>query len=800
MKRLVGLSIYCLVLLILTVVTQLPQSSAVAFVNHTANGPLTLTPLNKGLYLSRTREAGIISGYWRVIVILKPPSVIQGRHTDEETVKNAKLFITGQLNNEPAVPSEHYRPLTLRLEWLKQQISIDDANLHNGEAEFEQLRKKRGLFDAGGWLLGKVFGLATGDEISQLKDQVRQGHEQVTTLVHRTNEMATTMNKMIEEEARTRKYLDEHLTAIDNLYTAVKTITIEANRTRNEVNRLKKLHTCDLYVTSLERKYELERQARYAYRDQRMALENGRLTETVMPRDYLANILTKAMERELQTANLEWYYENTVVRPLWEEPTGLSYMVELPVTSTKVVGYHLQAFPFKMNEEWFRLVIHEYVGHNEREGQMTILKQCKGIKPMICEKNLRFQTGGLPCERALIGAGVQGYDECSLKLDPPAHTYAFPVALNKFVLTTLDEAVIIRCRGQPTITMPVKPGSHLLHFFNQDCQLQGQSGWMIDSLGVVQSKEELTLNMVDTSELTLPDIPLLESLEPAAVASLSRIDGVQIKQLQPLQEVPELLIPDHKSINSYLIIVLFAIILSYGVYRFLKWPRARRWLQAWKKACCPIKCCKKDGQPRDLPELIEMREVPDFRTMNPAVHPRAPTAPQVFPFGRGMPAWDPEMPEYHDMRNQYLGNNPLIPPRALAESRPPREILEEGLPPDTQSEISDNGPRVDLQEDDQDQYRQPNGRPYPPRAFAGNGQQRRSTARRVGRGARLVALIEEAEERKRRREQAQRRLRGQGTRPSTPVTDSAVNYGEDSDWDDEPSGSGARREGGLNKF
>ena len=75
------------------------------------------------------------------------------------------------------------------------------------EKDSVKCRVKRGLIDAGGWLLGRVFGLAMGDDVNELRDMVIQGYAQTTSLSHTVGQMSSTVNQLIDEQAKTCRYL-----------------------------------------------------------------------------------------------------------------------------------------------------------------------------------------------------------------------------------------------------------------------------------------------------------------------------------------------------------------------------------------------------------------------------------------------------------------------------------------------------------------------------------------------------------------------------------------------------------------
>ena len=92
--------------------------------------------------------------------------------------------------------------------------------------------------------------------------------------------MSSTVNQLIDEQMKTRKYLSQHKRAIEQLETAVRNIVVDMNITFITIFKSERFSG---WVTAVERKYELERRAKEDYRQKRISLETGRLTKHVMP-------------------------------------------------------------------------------------------------------------------------------------------------------------------------------------------------------------------------------------------------------------------------------------------------------------------------------------------------------------------------------------------------------------------------------------------------------------------------------------------------------------------------------------
>merc|ERR1712044_62242 len=128
-----------------------------------------------------------------------------------------------------------------------------------------------------------------------------------------------------------------------------------------------------------------------------------------------------------QAAPMEWYYENSQIRPLWSDDKGqLTFIVELPLVEDSVTGYRLETFPdMKTAGQWVRVVTHENLGYNERTGSVVTLTSCRGSYPTLCVKDLHYREG-LPCERAILLGRSDHIKDCRVRFQEPVETTAIP--------------------------------------------------------------------------------------------------------------------------------------------------------------------------------------------------------------------------------------------------------------------------------------------------------------------------------------------------------------------------------------
>ncbi len=115
-------------------------------------------------------------------------------------------------------------------------------------------------------------------------------------------------------------------------------------------------------------------------------LEQGRLTENILPRKQLKDIVDGSLP-------LEWYYRYCTANALWTE--GLVYEVRLPVVSVDpTLGFHLQSFPI-----WgpagrpVTIQVALYAALDIKSGTVSEPKGCLGSRPAVCVTGLISTDG-----------------------------------------------------------------------------------------------------------------------------------------------------------------------------------------------------------------------------------------------------------------------------------------------------------------------------------------------------------------------------------------------------------------------
>ena len=621
--------------------------------------PVRVTPLNHGLYITRLQEAKLIAGYWRVLLSLNNPTQEFEQEFSIKALTDARTRITTAAIRHMPLDRGLLENLRRRMDWLIEEATHENALLS---------RTRRALLDAGGWVLRGLFGVATSKDVNELREMVLEGQQQTETIKHTVNDLVTNVNLLVADINDTKTAVNKQAKVINEIEVDIVNLFEEVNNTRADVNRNQKATLLEAYVSALERRLEIRRQALEEYRLRRRDLENGKLTESVLSRLDLADTLHQAHEKGYETAPLEWYYTHCLVRPLWKDAEAVSAIVELPLLVDNIQGYHLQSFAYHhpVLGEWVSLVINEYVGYNEETGMMVVLKSCAGHNPTICHKDLAFQQG-LPCERALILGVAEGVDACKIRAQAAPEARATQVALNSHVVESTDTSLEIRCQGQATRRDEKGQGSFRVLFNRAGCQVQGSSGWVLEGVEIYDTELETTERIVNTTKIEFPDIPQPNYIEPVHLEQLHQLKGVTYKKLKKLKMGHELLKFTHSTVNTYVIIgLVVAAIITVVVVVYCKYGRSQR-IQRVRAACKRLRERVQEHREKIKRRRIEQREQKQVEKEIPNLGITVNELREKY-LGHEVP---PYLDPLEWLRRQYLSPNPLLPQPTAPDGNPP---------------------------------------------------------------------------------------------------------------------------------
>ena len=206
----------------------------------------------------------------------------------------------------------YYTPLVERFNISKPIVDAWEDRIERMTplaTNFKNVRHRRGLLDAGGHLLHILFGVATSEQVNKYTKLVTQLKDQNEAILHNIPELATMINQ-------SRKYIkanEERITSIEAHEGVIRSYMRDMG---------KKLVAWEVRLNSAEVQIEMDRilsvlemlyseyslQVNY-FHGHRIALEEGRLTENLLPPRELRTILQLAVQRGYKyVEQVEWYY------------------------------------------------------------------------------------------------------------------------------------------------------------------------------------------------------------------------------------------------------------------------------------------------------------------------------------------------------------------------------------------------------------------------------------------------------------------------------------------------------------
>ena len=120
-------------------------------------------------------------------------------------------------------------------------------------------------------------------------------------------------------------------------------------------------------------------------------MEAGRLTENILPPDVLLQILsTVARDQARLVEPIQWYYENTMIIPIWMEPQ-LIYQARLPMVDA-IPCHHISfnTWPVPHRQWKATLLLPPVVLRDTITGDLDVSPSCHGYRPRVCRRGLNF--------------------------------------------------------------------------------------------------------------------------------------------------------------------------------------------------------------------------------------------------------------------------------------------------------------------------------------------------------------------------------------------------------------------------
>jgi len=523
-----------------------------------------------GVFIQEQGPARIVEAVWTTLVVIHPPSEIPMRAWVRQVEEGIQAV-------GPHVSAADQQVWAARLQALVRQRAQTTGIVNERlarSAPARHKRMKRGILDVVGDAAKYLFGVATSQDVKELKRAVRQAAKTKEIIFHRTEKMVSVINqtrRYVRENRHDIQDLQRHQTELQN---QLRNYGDHLNELGKNVNRLLIARSVDNTIGQLELVNDAQLRQVAAFMQQKHELERGWLTEnTFNPRD-LNVILKKIRHSGYITPISEWYYENLHVQPLWTEGEGLVYRVDIPAAGrTHYLQYELSYFPVPINDNYVRTFQGlKSVAVNTDTGSVFYPDDCIGVNPRLClpSKEVLSPT----CEYGLISNN--SLNACKIVISKRnSSSDIFPLKLGTFVITPFEKlTVTMRCQGQSAsaqvLTKPTQinvPGK---------CKLE-TSEWRIS--GTQREAVEITktiprIGFNRTVNFTLPSEFKVESLGPLKYQERIEIPLVDLPDFQEritsynLRKEPGNTVATYMSLVPFVILVV--VINIFVLRRFLK--------------------------------------------------------------------------------------------------------------------------------------------------------------------------------------------------------------------------------------
>ena len=405
----------------------------------------------------------VTAGKWTVLVMLDLPHTPDGL---VEEIDSAYKFV-----EECRVDESVKTSWRNRLAILGQDLPNPLVAPAPSAEKAKRRRPTRGLLDPIGTLVHSIFGLATNAEVDEIKRVIGTLHQDDKAIVNRLNEFTTIVN-------RTRTYEQETRNFVNAMSQRFKAINMWLSGLEGDVNALTYMVNFERILEDLELKGRTLRQMHMLYSHRRQDLHAGRLSEELLSVATLHSLLESIQTFEASPLpDLNWYYANALVRPMWAASKFLVYEVMLPLVRPETfLLYRIQTWPTPLDNRTSAQIREKGdFGYNTANGDLFSADACTGRDPYVCEAGPLYGDGhsALPCTRGILTSNPSLMGKCTVVMSLQPQTLLFTIADNEYVISSFGESLTTRCIGRSAVHSVLGKGIHQIHV-NHSCSIFGK--------------------------------------------------------------------------------------------------------------------------------------------------------------------------------------------------------------------------------------------------------------------------------------------------------------------------------------
>ena len=389
-------------------------------------------------------------------------------------------------------------------------------------------RNRRGFFDLGGQMLHQVFGVATSEQIETSRKMIQLVRASNKQILHQSNKMVTVINQTYHEIILHQEHIVKVEKAISELYVHVQSWIALHNVALEKIRAGLRIDRC---LSLLESAHFAWTKQRTRFIAQRLALESGRLSETLLPTEELLEILRHSHTRGFYTPNLGWFYEFVTVTPLWKNENELIYVANLPLSGhTMYLRYHIKTFPFlhTPSKTFLQMQMPGNVAYDTTDGLVFKPYRCMGRNPEICYTGPIYAKTHFSCLHGVLTNNAALRDTCTLTIhrNKMLQESVREISTNEFIIVSNGAILDLFCEGKPSKTVRLPIGTSKVHL-SPHCRLSTKQ-WMIN--GIMSYDMNLTL--------TSPAVRVIAFNWTNFISSKTIHAHLALKKWQDLPQIP----------------------------------------------------------------------------------------------------------------------------------------------------------------------------------------------------------------------------------------------------------------------
>jgi hypothetical protein len=284
-----------------------------------------------------------------------------------------------------------------------------------------------------------------------------------------------------------------------------------------------------------------------AARHRRGACESRRVSEDLLPRDVLSDLLDNPAHGA--RIPLEWFYTHLTVESMFSVNDTIVCKIVIPFVHPVVyqsIDVITLPVPSANDSGFIRLCNNFGVAISTASDELFFTDECLGSDPLICPGTARFPVAQFPCISGLLDGNIELQRLCPLTYmrSVNTHEHLYRLSINVYVGYFRESDYYYRCLNSKPMFGHLAPGPYIVQL-EADCMLDLE-GFTVSGTRELSAHYEFAPSNLQVIEATLfdeipwrdlseylTDYPHVESLKLSDIASFpsnslaTRIDRVQ---------------------------------------------------------------------------------------------------------------------------------------------------------------------------------------------------------------------------------------------------------------------------------